>query len=195
MAKQDKTGDNKPEQESKPATQTPEAKEAQAAPMNQEEKLKLELKEMTDTLQRLQAEFDNYRKRCDRENASFVKQANETLVKSLLPILDNLELALSHHHQDAEFHKGVELIYAQLSETLEASGLKRIECKDQKFDPHLHEALLSVESGQEPNTVLEELQKGYLFNGKVLRHSKVKIAKKTGKNNVQAPPSTEGKPD
>ena len=150
-------------------------------PLKEEnEKLKEELKDLTDTLQRLQAEFDNYRKRCDRESAEFVSYANGELVKKLLSVLDNFELALSSPKapKEGEFHKGMDLIYAQMFDTLEASGLKPISAKGEKFDPRLHEALLVEESDAEPNTVLEELQKGYLFGDKVLRHSKVKISKK-----------------
>ncbi|MBN2142611.1 nucleotide exchange factor GrpE [Candidatus Woesearchaeota archaeon] len=152
------------------------------------EKLLKEADELKDTLQRLQAEFENYRKRCDRENASFVKHANESLIKSLLPILDNFGLALAHHDADDEFHKGVKLIFSQLSDTLEENGLKPIDCKGQKFDPRLHEALIAEASDLPKDMIIEELQKGYLFSDKVLRHSKVKISKGKGEG---APPSGE----
>ena len=134
--------------------------------------------ELTDTLQRLQAEFENYKKRIDKESAEFVKFAEEDMIKSLLPILDNFELALKNHQSPQEFYKGVELIYAQFFQMLEDKGIIVIECKGCKFDPYKHEALLAVESSEDENKVLEELEKGYLLHDKVIRHAKVKIAKK-----------------
>ncbi|MBU1322065.1 MAG: nucleotide exchange factor GrpE [Nanoarchaeota archaeon] len=138
----------------------------------------IRLKEMTESLQRLQAEFENYKKRCDKENASFVKFANADLISTFLPIIDNFELALKNCRAKDDFYKGMELIHSQLIDTLQSQGLKHLECEGKKFDPYCHEALLTEESDKEQNTVLEELQKGYLLNDKVLRHSKVKVSKK-----------------
>jgi molecular chaperone GrpE len=134
--------------------------------------------ELTDTLQRVQAEFENYKKRCEKESSDFTKIANAELIRKLLPIIDNFELALKNCREKDEFYKGMELIYSQLIESLQSQGLKHIECQDRKFDPYFHEALLTEESDKEENTVLEELQKGYMLNNKVLRHSKVKVSKK-----------------
>lgn len=133
--------------------------------------------ELTNTLKRLQAEFENYKKRCDKDNANFIRLANEELIKELLPVLDHFELALKNSRQKDEFYKGMELIYSQLVGVLQDNGLKCIGCEC-KFDPYYHEVLLTEESDKENNSILEELQKGYTLNDKVIRNSKVKIAKK-----------------
>jgi len=136
------------------------------------------LKELTDTLQHLQAEFENYKKRIEKENCEFIKCANEEVIVRLLPIIDNFELALKSCRAKDDFYKGMELIYSQLIDTLHSQGLKHIDCLGKKFDPYYHEVLLTEESDKEDNSIVEELQKGYLLYEKVIRHSKVKIAKK-----------------
>ncbi|MBW2999723.1 nucleotide exchange factor GrpE, partial [Candidatus Woesearchaeota archaeon] len=132
--------------------------------------------ELTETLQRVQAEFENYKKRIEKESIEFKQFAAKEVVEKLLPILDNFELALKNTKENEQFLKGMELIYSQFFSTLENLGLKRINCNG-KFDPHLHEALMSEQSDKEPGTILEEFQKGYTLNNKVIRHSKVKVAK------------------
>lgn len=136
------------------------------------------LQELTDTLQHLQAEFENYKKRIEKENCEFIKIANEDLITALLPIIDNFELALKSCRVQDNFSKGTELIYSQLVDALRSQGLKYIDCIGKIFDPYYHEVLITEESGEEPNTIIEEFQKGYLLHDKVIRHSKVKIAKK-----------------
>ncbi|MFH0870190.1 MAG: nucleotide exchange factor GrpE [archaeon] len=145
---------------------------------SREEVLECQLDDLTDTLQRLQAEFENYKKRIARDSIMMVKCANEDLIRTLLPVIDNFELALKSAKQKDEFYKGMEIIYSQINELLENNGLKHIQCKGVKFDPYFHEALLTEESDNEHNTVLDELQKGYMINERVIRHSKVKISKK-----------------
>jgi len=135
-----------------------------------------ELKEMIDTLQRLQAEFENYRKRIDKEYQSMKSCACEALIMEMLDVLDNFERAmLSKEHK--EFTKGVELIYAQFYELMEKQGLKKIDSSG-KFDPYKHEVLLAEKSDKESGIILEELQSGYMLGDKIIRHAKVKIAKK-----------------
>ncbi len=134
---------------------------------------------ITETLQRLQAEFDNYKKRTEQQNSNFIKHANQEIIKDLLPIIDNFELALRNCKEKDEFYKGIELIYSQINELLKNKGVTHIKCEGEKFDPYYHEALLTEESDKEEGTILEELQKGYLLNEKVIRHSKVKVAKKS----------------
>jgi molecular chaperone GrpE len=147
--------------------------------LNQEnEKLQNEIKDLTKTLQRLQAEFENYRKRCERESQNIIKLANEELIKDFLIVLDNFELALKNPTHKDEFYKGMELIYSQIITTLENNGLEPIKTLGGKFDPRIHEALLVEETEQEPNTITEELQKGYSLYDKVIRPAKVKISKK-----------------
>ena len=140
--------------------------------------------ELTELLQRLQAEFENYKKRVDKEKQEFCKLANAEFVSKLLPILDSFELALKNKDKEEDFVKGVELIYSQLFDVLEKQGLRPIQALDRKFDPYSHEALLQQESDKEENHVLEELQKGYMFNNKLVRTSKVKISKKLDKTNA-----------
>ena len=134
------------------------------------------ISELTETLQRLQAEFENYKKYVEKEKAEFVKYAKADLIEKLLPLLDSFELALKNSAEKKELLKGVELIYSQFYSMLEKEGLKKIDVKG-KFDPHLHEVLLKEKSDKEEDAILEELQKGYILNGKVLRFSKVKVSK------------------
>lgn len=134
--------------------------------------------ELTDTLKRVQAEFENYKKRCDAENRKFMDYTNAKLVEKLLPIIDSFQLALKSAKDNKEFTKGVELIYSQLVSALENEGLRPINALNQKFDPYKHEALLQEEKDGEENVVLEELQKGYMFKDCVLRHAKVRVSKK-----------------
>ncbi len=146
------------------------------------DELKKKADEYKDALQRLQADFENYKKRCDRETASLRKYANAEIIKSLLPILDSFELALKNNSDHEKFVKGVEMIYAQLYSLLEDAGLKKIEAEGRRFDPYVHEVLLQEES-EKDGIVLEELQKGYALDGAVIRHSKVKIGRKKEEKN------------
>ncbi len=134
--------------------------------------------ELTDSLQRLQAEFENYKKRVDKEKQGFVKYAKADLVYKLLPLLDTFEIALRNTNDKEKFVKGMEIAYSQLFSTLQSEGLKPIEALGKKFDPYLHEVMLKQKSDKEEGIILEELQKGYMLNDKVLRHSKVKISEK-----------------
>lgn len=131
---------------------------------------------LLDTLQRLQAEFENYKKRTEKEKSEFVKFSNSNLISKLLPILDNFELALKNKHKKDDFIQGTEMIYNEFIQILKEIGLEKIQAQNQKFDPYLHEALLQEKSNKD-NIVLEELQTGYKLNDKVLRHTKVKISK------------------
>ncbi len=126
--------------------------------------------DLTDTLQRLQAEFENYRKRIEKECAEFRQYANRQLIEDLLPLLDNFDLALKTHPDE-----GFILIYSQLFDLLSRYGLRKISCEG-KFNPKFHEALLQEESQKEQGTILEELQKGYIVGDAVLRPARVKIA-------------------
>ena len=125
-------------------------------------------------LKRLQAEFENFKKRCEKENSEYMRYANEKIITDLLPVLDSFKLSLKNTHDIKEFKKGVELIYAQLSSALEKQGLRSINSVGEQFDPYKHEVLL-VEDSDKDNEVLEELLKGYMLNDKIIRHAKVKI--------------------
>jgi molecular chaperone GrpE len=130
-----------------------------------------------DNLQRLKAEFDNYRKRAARDQESLVARAHERLVKELMPVLDDLGRALeaAEQHEEAKLEDGVRLVHRQLSDVLVREGLTEIET-DGAFDPHVHEALLAQPSDAEPGTVIEVLQKGYRLGDHVLRPARVIIA-------------------
>lgn len=131
-------------------------------------------------LLRLQADFDNYRKRTQKEKAEIIKYASERIVGELLPVLDNFDRALSAAQVKPDFSafsQGVEMILRQLQTALSKEGLKAIEAVGQQFDPNLHDAVLRVESEEHPeNTVVDELQKGYYLKEKVIRPSMVKVS-------------------
>ena len=130
-----------------------------------------------DRLQRLKAEFDNYRKRAARDQESIVERATERLVKELLPVVDDLERALeaAEEHEEAKLEEGVRLVHRQLASALEREGLAEIETNG-KFDPHVHESLLSQPSEAEEGSVIEVVQKGYRLGDRVLRPARVVIA-------------------
>jgi molecular chaperone GrpE len=139
--------------------------------------LRAERDELFDRLQRLAAEFDNYRKRSARENAALTERANERLVKELIPILDDLGRALeaASQHEEAKLEEGVRLVHRALAELLTKEGLAEIETEG-RFDPHVHEALLSQPSDAEEGSVIEVVQKGYRLGDKVLRPARVVVA-------------------
>jgi molecular chaperone GrpE len=133
-------------------------------------------------LRRLQAEFDNYRKRMLREQTARIASASQALVARLLPVVDNFERAISHAEQSPEFDrsmlKGVEMVYGQLQEVLRGEGLSRIEAEGKPFDPERHEAVVAVEQeGAEPGTVVAVERAGYELQGKVLRPALVRVAR------------------
>ena len=135
-----------------------------------------------DRLLRLQAEFDNYKKQMIKEREETVKYSNEKLVLQLLPVYESLEngvqSAKNNDTNDALF-KGIELVYQQFNDILEKNGLKPIKALGEKFDPYRHEALMqTVDGSLEDDTILEEFQKGYSLNNKVIRYSKVRVSKK-----------------
>lgn len=136
-----------------------------------------------DRLLRMHADLENTRKRLEREKQDFVKFANEGIIAELLNVLDDLErtveLAQKQPQNFTVFLKGVEMILSHLYEMLKGYGVKPIEAAGKIFDPHLHEALMQVEDKNLPeHTVIEELQKGYTINDRVLRTTKVKVSKK-----------------
>jgi len=143
-------------------------------------KLREERDVLFDRLARLQAEFDNYRKRSARENIDFREYALADAARSMLPVIDNLALALKNASASPDdFRKGVELIARQLQVALEKMNVQRVPAKGEPFDPRVHEAIEVVESDQVPDHhVLEELQAGYRMKERLLRPAMVKVAKK-----------------
>jgi molecular chaperone GrpE len=142
-------------------------------------KLQAEKQELLDSLVRRQADFENYRKRVERDRHHESRRGVAALVEGLLPVLDAFERALAAHDDPAyeDYRKGFQLIYRQLVDALTKHGLQRIETRGKAFDPHFHYAIERVESNDHPDgTVLEEFQAGYLFHDKVLRAAMVRVA-------------------
>ena len=137
----------------------------------------VEIETHLNDLKRLAAEFENYRKRVAREQESLSARAAERLVKELLPIVDDLERALeaAEQHEEAKLEDGVRLVHRQLASVLEREGLVEIETEG-KFDPHVHEALLSQPADADEGSVIEVLQKGYRLGDRVLRPARVVVA-------------------
>jgi molecular chaperone GrpE len=144
------------------------------------QKLRLERNDLFDRLARLQAEFDNYRKRAAKENADFRDFAVSDAARTLLPVIDSFTLALKNTAAKPEdLRKGVELIFKQLQDVLQKLNVERIPAEGEPFDPHVHEAIEMVETDAAPDHhVLEELQPGYRIKGRLLRPAMVRVAKK-----------------
>ncbi len=149
--------------------------------------LKGELRDLTkeneylqDTLLRVRAELDNFRKRTEKEMSQVMKNANAELIKKLLPIVDDLERSLDPEHKvtkDGEFYQGIELIYKNLINILEEEGLETMHSEGEPFEVELHDALMQMKKkGVESGVVIKEHQKGYLLNGRILRHAKVVVS-------------------
>ena len=149
--------------------------------------------EHLDDLKRLAAEFENFKKRTAREQASLSTRATEHLVKELLPIVDDLERALeaAEEHEEVKLEEGVRLVQRQLASVLEREGLAEIETNG-KFDPHVHEALLSQPSEAEEGLVIEVLQKGYRLGDRVLRPARVIVAAPAAQPPVRGSGPVEG---
>jgi molecular chaperone GrpE len=158
-----------------------EAVAAEAADESLEERLaaaEAKADEHLRDLQRLAADFDNYRKRMTREQQALSERATERLVKELLPVLDDLERALqaAEQHEEATLEEGVKLVHRALAAALQREGLAEIETEG-RFDPHIHEALLSQPSEEaEQGSVLQVLQKGYKLGDRVLRPARVIVS-------------------
>lgn len=143
----------------------------------EEEKLKSKIDELTDRLKRSLAEFDNFRKRTDKEKSSMYEIGARDIVEKILPVLDNFERGLASAPEGDKFAEGIQMIYKQLVTALTDAGVKPIEAVGKPFDPELHNAVMHVEDAElGENIVVEEFQKGYLYRDHVVRHSMVKVA-------------------
>jgi molecular chaperone GrpE len=140
------------------------------------------IKTLQEKMLYFQAEFENFKRLKNKEKQDTLKFGNEILIKELLPVLDNLERALDHASSTEDFksiHEGVKIIVNEFLKVLERAGIERVEAQGKKFDPNFHEAFLQEEKDDvEPDTVVSEMQKGYLLNGRLLRPSMVTISKK-----------------
>lgn len=146
------------------------------------QKVKAERDTLLDRLARMQAEFENARRRAAKEQQDFRDFAMVDAIKSLLPVIDSFERALQAKSASGEFRTGVELIYKQLQDVLAKLGVQPIVAKGQPFDPHVHEAIEMVETPDaDDHEVLEEWQRGYKFKDRLLRPAMVKVARNPGK--------------
>lgn len=139
------------------------------------------IEELTDRLQRLMAEFDNYRKRTDKEKAAMYDMGASAAIEKLLPVLDNFERGLAsvpEEQKTSSVYVGMDMIYKQMIKVLTDMGVEPIDAAGREFDPNLHNAVMQTESEELPeNTVAQELQKGYTYKGTVIRHSMVSVVK------------------
>lgn len=155
-----------------------EVSTAEAAPSveAENEKLAAALAERDDRYLRLQADFENFRRRTRQEKEELAAVVTQSLLKDMLPLLDNFERALSADKSAATFHQGVEMIYKQMVEALQKNGLEYIETAGKKFDPNFHEAVMRVQSPEkEDDDIALEMQKGYMAKGRVIRPSMVQV--------------------
>lgn len=172
-----------PEHELPPAEDDGYVEEAGAAeprpqPADELTRLRAERDALLDRLARMQAEFDNARKRAQREQQDYKDYAVTDAVKALLPILDSFERAFAHRENNREFQSGMELINKQLHDALAKLGVKPVEAKGHPFDPHVHEAIEMVDTDKAPDhTVLDELQRGYRIKDRLLRPAMVRVAR------------------
>lgn len=138
-----------------------------------------QIEELTDRLKRSMAEFDNYRKRTEKEKSAMYEIGAKDIIEKLLPVVDNFErgLAAVPEGEKTAFADGMDMIYRQLMKMLEDAGVKPIEAAGQPFDPNFHNAVMHVEDESlGENIIAEEFQKGYLYRDSVIRHSMVKVA-------------------
>ena len=156
-------------------------------------RLRDEVKTLKDQLLRSRADFDNFRKRTEREKSDYFKYAMSGIMREIVPVLDNFERALAADTGVSDdFRKGVELIYKQLLETLQKAGMVEVSAENQLFDPTMHEAVMREERDDVPShTVLQVLQKGYLLHDRLIRPAMVKVAV-GGPEPVQDPPTGDG---
>ena len=140
--------------------------------------LEAQLKEKDDRILRLQADFENFRRRTAKEKEELAAVITQNLLTDLLPLLDNFERAMAVEQSDVEaFQKGMEMIFTQLREVLDKHGLENIEAEGQPFDPNIHQAVMRVENPDvEDGTITQVLQKGYQAKGRVIRPAMVQVA-------------------
>ena len=151
--------------------------EAEQDPAAEAEALKMQLAEGAERMKRLQADFENFRRRTRQEKEELSNMVVQDFIKELLPMLDNFDRAMAAEATDAaKFQQGVEMIYNQLTEILKNKGMELIDTKDAKFAPNFHQAVMRVENPDlEDEAIAMELQKGYMVKGKVIRPSMVQV--------------------
>ncbi|MGD0792018.1 MAG: nucleotide exchange factor GrpE [Terriglobales bacterium] len=166
-------------EEAAPAAVT--AKPAEVSAISETEKLKAERDALLDRLARLQAEFDNARKRAVRDQQEFREFAAADVIKNILPTLDSFERALKAGADSTDFGNGIDLIYRQFQDALQKIGVQPILAMGQPFDPRVHDAVEMVDTAEVPDHhVLDELQRGYKYKDRLLRPAMVRVARNTG---------------
>ncbi|EGL37147.1 nucleotide exchange factor GrpE [Oribacterium sp. oral taxon 108] len=172
-----------PGEEQTSSTQTlgEDSEEASSGKENSEKEENAELLQLKDKYLRTLAEYENFRKRSEKEKAQMFELGAKSIIEQLLPVVDNFERALEHipeEEKENSFAKGVEGIYKQIQKMFSDCDIQAIEAVGQKFDPALHNAVMTEEEGDaEEDTVTADLQKGYTYRGNVVRHSMVKVKK------------------
>ena len=170
--------EEKTETEETEAKETEKEEEADTRTSEEDEEKEDENTLLKEQLLRLQADFENYRNRQEKERQMIVKYANESLILKLLSVVDNFERALEEGPKDDPFCEGVEMIYKELIKVLTDAGLEEIPSDGEEFDPNVHHAVFAEESDDvEADHVIETLQKGYRLNNRVIRPSMVKVSK------------------
>lgn len=158
---------------------TKPTKDKEKSKNKKKNKLEEKLAELEEQRMRQLAEFENFRKRSEKEKSQMFEIGAKTVVEKILPVIDNFErglAAVSEEQKDSSFVQGMELVYKQILTTLEEIGVKPIEAVGQEFDPNLHNAVMMVDDDdKESGTVAEEMQKGYMYKESVVRHSMVKV--------------------
>jgi molecular chaperone GrpE len=165
-------------EEKSPAEAAPADLAAQVTALTAErDQLLAEKAELTDRVLRRQADFENYRKRAERDRSDFLQFAGMEFVRQMLPILDDFERALQTEAADRAYATGIELIYTRLFEALKKMGLEPMDTVGQTFDPNLHQAVERVETSEAADqSIVGEFQKGYNFKGRLLRPAMVRVA-------------------
>lgn len=160
-------------------------KESEASTDSKIEELQIEISNLKDQLLRKIAEFENYKRRTDVDQANFVKYAGEAVISKLLPVYDDLRRSIEHSNSENSdsLKKGIELVYEKFTRTLKELGVEKIEAKGKDFDFNLHEALMQKEvEGVPPHTVVDEIEPGYMYKDKVIRHAKVIVSQESSSN-------------
>ena len=172
-----------PSESKEESSQEDEGEDSELDKLNKDlERKDEEIIELKSHIQRLQADFDNFRKQGEKQKQDLIRYANEGLIVKFLDIYEDMERALENSSNEEELREGLELIYSKMKNALEKEGVEEIPAVGEKFDPFKHEALLTVDSpDHENNEIVDELMKGYTLKDKVIKYSKVRVCKKAKK--------------
>lgn len=173
----EETADEVPEENEAAEEKTEEKAKPSFFGKKKKDKKDQQIEELTDRLKRSMAEFDNFRKRTEKEKSSMYIVGAKEIIENMLPVVDNFERGLAQAPEGDAFAEGMQMIYKQLMTTLEGLGVEVIEAVGKEFDPDFHNAVMHVEDEEaSENIIVEEFQKGYTYKGVVVRHSMVKVA-------------------